>query len=57
MAWKFIYTINKHNLPNMLFPAQFKTDFSHNLFSWKTSIETKFPLHNSVNIVTNMENK
>jgi len=57
MAWKFIYTFNKHDLPNTLFPGQFKTDFSHNLFSWKTSIETKFPLHNSMNIVTKLENK
>jgi hypothetical protein len=41
----------------MLFPAELKTDFSYNLLSWRTSIETKFPLHNSVNIVTKLENK
>jgi hypothetical protein len=49
--------LRKNSLPNMLFPAQFKTEFSYNLFSWKTSKERKFPLHNSVNIATKLENK
>ena len=57
MAWKFIYSFNKHSLPNMLFPAPFKTDFLHNLFSWETYTESKFPLHNSVNILTKLENR
>ena len=52
-----LFTGLTNTVYQILFPAQFKTDFPHNLFSWKTSIETKFPLHNSVNIATKLENK